>query len=79
MSIFTTYGKYIRLGAQNFQPLGSWPVTNDAGGRGASGSSQPAAVVPTNVSGFYTRRRSTTPQETTTISDVRPGNKPNVN
>lgn len=79
MGIFTTYGKYIRLGAQSFQPLGSWPVTNDAGGRGASGSSQPAATVPTNVSGFYTKRVSTTPQLTDQIGDVKVGRQRDAN
>jgi hypothetical protein len=78
MSIFSIVGKHIRLGSQSFQPLGMWPVTSDAGGRGSTGSAQPA-VVPTNVQGYYTRRASVTPF-TDQIVDVKTtGGKPNAN
>lgn len=63
MSIFTQYGKYIRLGAQTFQPLGSWPVTQTSGGRGSTGTAQPVVTVPTNVQGYYTKRVSTAPPQ----------------
>jgi len=74
MSIFTQYGRYIRLGAQTFQPLGSWPVTQTGGGRGSTGTAQPVVTVPTNVQGYYTRRQTTAPPLLTDqIRDVNPG------
>lgn len=79
MSILTPTGKSVRLGAQTFQPLGSWPVTQTGGGRGSTGTAQPAVTVPTNVQGYYTRRTTTTPQLTDQIRDVKPGRQPNVN
>ena len=71
MSIFTQYGKYIRLGAQTFQPLGSWPVTQTSGGRGSTGTAQPVVTVPTNVQGYYTKRVSTAPPQQSDQSDQR--------
>ena len=67
MSIFARIGKNIRLGAQNFQPLGMWPVTDTSGGGGSSGATAQPEAVPTNVSGYYTKR----PRDTTvTPSDI---------
>lgn len=79
MSVLSPFGKNVRLGAQTFQPLGSWPVTNDGGGRGSSGSAQPAVTVPTNVQGYYTKRVSTTPQLSDQRGDAvpRPGREVN--
>jgi hypothetical protein len=78
MSIFAQYGKYIRLGAQTFQPLGSWPVTQTVGGRGSTGAAQPAVTVPTNVQGFYSKRV-TMPGMSTQRSDVQTVRQRDVN
>lgn len=54
-------------------------MTQTGGGRGSTGTAQPAVTVPTNVQGYYTRRTTTTPQLTDQIRDVKPGRQPNVN
>lgn len=78
MGVFNSQAKMVRLGAQTFQPLGSWPVTREGGSFGASGSAQPP-VVPVNVQGFYTKRVSTMPQLSDQRQDVTPRQGREVN
>lgn len=84
MGVFNLQAKMVRLGAQSFQPLGSWPITSDSGSRGASGSAQPP-VVPVNVSGYYSLRPSARQYSdqrgdfTMTPPNVLTGRKPSAN
>lgn len=67
-----------RLGEEARQPLGFFPLTIEGNGAGSNGSAksvQPAAIASTG----YVARRATTPQQTSTLRDVRVGNQPEVN